>query len=30
MFAGLFIVVHAFEVHVVRCWNLESWTALPD
>ncbi len=30
MFAGLFIVVHAFEVHVVRSWNLESWTALRD
>lgn len=28
MFAGLFIVVHAFEVHVVRSWNLEGWTAL--
>jgi Na+/H+ antiporter NhaD/arsenite permease-like protein len=28
MFAGLFIVVHAFEVHVVRSWNIESWTAL--
>ena len=24
MFAGLFIVVHAFEVHVVRSWNLEA------
>ena len=24
MFAGLFIVVHAFEVHVVRAWSLES------
>lgn len=30
MFAGLFIVVHAFEVHVVRSWNLESWTALRE
>jgi Na+/H+ antiporter NhaD/arsenite permease-like protein len=30
MFAGLFIVVHAFEVQVVRSWNLESWTALRD
>ncbi len=28
MFAGLFIVVHAFEVHVVRSWNLEGLTAL--
>ena len=24
MFAGLFVVVHAFEVHVVRTWGLES------
>ena len=23
MFAGLFVVVHAFEVHVVRTWGLE-------
>jgi Na+/H+ antiporter NhaD/arsenite permease-like protein len=30
MFAGLFIVVHAFEVHVVRYWNIEGWTALRD
>ncbi len=28
MFAGLFIVVRAFEVHVVHSWNLESWTAV--
>lgn len=28
MFAGLFIVVRAFEVHVVHSWNLERWTAL--
>lgn len=27
MFAGLFIVVRAFEVHVVHSWSLESWTA---
>jgi Na+/H+ antiporter NhaD/arsenite permease-like protein len=26
MFAGLFVVVHAFEVHVVRGWRLEQWT----
>ncbi len=25
MFAGLFVVVHAFEVHVVRTWGLERW-----
>jgi Na+/H+ antiporter NhaD/arsenite permease-like protein len=30
MFAGLFIVVHAFEVHVVRYWNIERWTALRE
>lgn len=30
MFAGLFIVVHAFEVNVVRSWNLERWTALRE
>ena len=30
MFAGLFVVVHAFEVHVVRTWGLESWTPLRD
>jgi Na+/H+ antiporter NhaD/arsenite permease-like protein len=28
MFAGLFVIVHAFEVHVVRSWNLEGWAAL--
>ena len=28
MFAGLFVVVHAFEVNVVRTWGLERWTAL--
>jgi len=28
MFAGLFVVVHAFEVHVVRTWGLERWDAL--
>ncbi len=28
MFAGLFIVVRAFEVHVVHSWNLERWTAI--
>jgi len=28
MFAGLFVVVHAFEVHVVRTWGIERWDAL--
>jgi Na+/H+ antiporter NhaD/arsenite permease-like protein len=28
MFSGLFVVVHAFEAHVVRTWGLEHWTAL--
>ncbi len=27
MFAGLFVVVRAFEVHVVRGWGLEQWTS---
>ena len=26
MFAGLFIVVHAFQMHVVQRWGIESWT----
>ena len=30
MFTGLFVVVHAFEVHVVRTWNLEHWHAVLD
>ena len=28
MFAGLFVVVNAFEVNVVRTWGLERWHAL--
>ena len=28
MFAGLFVVVHAFEVNVVQTWGLERWHAL--
>ena len=28
MFAGLFVVVHAFEENVVRTWGLERWHAL--
>jgi len=30
MFAGLFVVVHAFEVDVVRTWGLDRWHALLD
>jgi len=30
MFAGLFVVVHAFEVHVVRRWGIEGWGPLQD
>jgi Na+/H+ antiporter NhaD/arsenite permease-like protein len=30
MFAGLFVVVHAFEVNVVHTWGLERWHALLD
>ena len=28
MFTGLFIVVHAFQVHVVAGWSIERWTWL--
>ena len=28
MFTGLFIVVHAFRVHVVAGWGIEDWTWL--
>jgi Na+/H+ antiporter NhaD/arsenite permease-like protein len=28
MFTGLFIVVHAFQVHVVATWGIERWTWL--
>jgi len=28
LFTGLFVVVHAFEVNVVRTWGLERWHAL--
>jgi Na+/H+ antiporter NhaD/arsenite permease-like protein len=28
MFVGLFVVVHAFEVHVVRGWGLDGWGPL--
>jgi Na+/H+ antiporter NhaD/arsenite permease-like protein len=30
MFTGLFIVVHAFQVHVVDGWGIEAWTWLLD
>jgi len=30
MFAGLFVVVHAFEATVVRTWGIERWHALLD
>ena len=30
LFAGLFVVVHAFEVNVVRLWGLNHWDALMD
>ncbi len=30
MFAGLFIVVHAFEVHVMRPWGIEHWSVIQD
>ena len=28
MFMGLFIVVHAFQVHVVSHWGIEQWHLL--
>ena len=28
MFAGLFVVVHAFEVNVVHTWGIERWEGL--
>jgi Na+/H+ antiporter NhaD/arsenite permease-like protein len=28
MFAGLFVVVHAFEVNVVDTWKIKHWSAL--
>ncbi len=30
MFAGLFVVVHAFETTVVHTWGIERWHALLD
>jgi Na+/H+ antiporter NhaD/arsenite permease-like protein len=28
MFAALFVVVHAFQIHVVRLWGIDEWTWL--
>ncbi|MGH7169612.1 MAG: anion transporter [Gemmataceae bacterium] len=28
MFAGLFVVVHAFQIHVVQLWGIDGWTWL--
>ena len=30
MFAGLFVVVHAFEVHILARCHLDEWTVLND
>ena len=30
MFAGLFVVVKAFEIHVVSTWHVERWRLLHD
>ncbi len=30
MFAGLFVVVRSFEVHVVSRWDVEHWTVLQN
>src|SRR5262249_14451088 len=30
MFSGLFVVVHAFEVNVVKPWGLERWDGLRE
>jgi Na+/H+ antiporter NhaD/arsenite permease-like protein len=30
LFAGLFVVVHAFDVSVVRTWNVDRWQALRE
>src|SRR5207302_5781366 len=29
MFVGLFVVVHAFQLHVVSRWGVERWHFLP-
>ncbi len=30
MFAGLFVVVHGFEINVVHTWGMEGWGPLRD
>ncbi len=30
MFAGLFVVVHGFEINVVRTWGMDGWGPLRD
>jgi Na+/H+ antiporter NhaD/arsenite permease-like protein len=30
MFAGLFVVVHGFEIHVMRRWGVEAWSVIQD
>ena len=30
MFTGLFLVVHAFKIHVVQSWGVSQWTWLLD
>ncbi len=30
MFGGLFVVVHAFQIHIVSLWHVEHWTWLTD
>jgi Na+/H+ antiporter NhaD/arsenite permease-like protein len=30
MFAGLFVVVHSFEVHVMHHWGVQKWGVLQD
>ena len=30
MFAGLFVVVHAFQMYVVAGWQIDTWTWLLD
>ena len=30
MFAGLFVVVHAFEINVVRTWGIDHWKTVLD
>ena len=30
MFAGLFVVVHAFQIYIVTAWHIDTWTWLLD